>query len=462
MGIDHLVVVGAGLAGIRACESARREGYRGALTLVGAEEHLPYDRPPLSKELLMGQDEPSIPELRERGFLVDELGVEVRTGAPALGLDVESRTLATAAGDIGYDALIIAVGAHARRLPGADGVGGIHTVRTFADTRSIWRALRSSARVVVVGAGFIGAEVASAARRLGLAATIVEAAPAPLTRSLGVAGGSLCADLHAANGTELILGVGVEGFRTAGTGSNVTGAGRGASGPHVTGAGSGASGPHVTGAGSGASGPNVTGAGSGASGPHVTAVVLSDGRVLEADLVVVGVGAIPSTQWLADSGVALNDRDGGVECDEYLAALGVDGAPIPGVWGAGDVAHWPNGLFDRRMRLEHWTSAAEQGAMAARNALSDSQLTAYQTVPYFWSDWYGVRLQFVGVPHTDQLVVQHRVDKTGGTVVLYREADTLAGVLTIGRPDLIMKYRRLVAQRASWADGVAFGADRCC
>ncbi|HCS58706.1 MAG TPA: FAD-dependent oxidoreductase [Gordonia polyisoprenivorans] len=426
MSIDHLVVVGAGLAGIRACESARREGYLGALTLVGAEEHLPYDRPPLSKELLMGPDEPAIPELREREFLVDELGVEVRTGAPAVGLDVESRKLATAAGDIGYDALIIAVGAHARRLPGSDGVGGIHTVRTYADTQSIWRALRSSSRVVVVGAGFIGAEVASAARKLGLSATIVEAAPAPLTRSLGIEGGALCADLHAANGTELILGVGVEGFRTG-----------------------------IVQTGDLQTGDLQTGE------SRVTGVVLSDGRVLDADLVVVGVGAIPSTQWLADSGVALNDRDGGVECDEYLAALGVDGTPIPGVWAAGDVAHWPNGLFDRRMRLEHWTSAAEQGALAARNALSDGDLTAYQTVPYFWSDWYGVRLQFVGVPHTDELLVQHRADKTGGTVVLYREADTLAGVLTIGRPDLIMKYRRLVSKRASWADGVAFGAAHC-
>lgn len=413
MSIDHLVVVGAGLAGIRACESARREGYQGALTLVGAEEHLPYDRPPLSKELLMGPDEPAIPELREREFLVDELGVEIRTGAPAIGVDVESRKLATAAGDIGYDALVIAVGAHARRLPGSEGVDGIHAVRTFADTQSIWRALRCSSRVVVVGAGFIGAEVASAARKLRLSATIVEAAPAPLTRSLGVEGGALCADLHAANGTELILGVGVEGFRTEGT------------------------------------------------PPHVTAVVLSDGRVLDADLVVVGVGAIPSTGWLVGSGVALDDRDGGIVCNEFLAALDATGAPVPGVWAAGDVAHWPNALFDRRMRLEHWTSAAEQGALATRNALSDGDLSAYQTVPYFWSDWYGVRLQFVGVPHTDELLLQHRTDKTGGTVVLYREAETVAGVLTIGRPDLIMKYRRLVSKRASWSDAVAFGAEHC-
>lgn len=413
MSTDHLVVVGAGLAGIRACESARRGGFTGALTLVGSETHLPYDRPPLSKELLLADDEPALPELRENSFLREELGVDVRTDSAATGVDVEARVLNTAAGDLGYDATVIAVGAHARRLPGTEHIRGVHTVRTFGDTQSIWRALRARARVVVVGAGFIGAEVASAARKLGLSVTIVEAAPAPLTRSLGVAGGALCADLHERNGTELVLGVGVSSLRT-----------------------------------------------SGGHEPVVTGVELADGRVLDADLVVVGVGAVPSTQWLAGTGVALNGVDGGVECSETLAVLDNAGQPIPGLWAAGDVAHWHNALFDRRMRLEHWTSAAEQGACAARNAIG-TEAGVYETVPYFWSDWYGTRLQFVGVPDADEILVQDRADKSGGTVVLYRGGDTVAGVLTIGRPDLIMKYRRLVAKRAPWADGVAYGADLC-
>lgn len=413
MSTDHLVVVGAGLAGIRACESARREGFTGALTLVGSETHLPYDRPPLSKELLLADDEPALPTLRDESFLRSELDVDVRNNSAAIGLNTRAKTLHTVTGDIDYDAMVIAVGAHARTLPGVEGIQGVHTIRTFADAQSIWRALRARARVVVVGAGFIGAEVASAARKLGLPVTVVEAAPAPLTRSLGVDGGTLCADLHARNGTELILGVGVSGLRT-----------------------------------------------SGGDAPAVTGVELADGRVLDADLVIVGVGAAPSTQWLADTDIALNGVDGGIECSETLAVLDTGGQPIPGLWAAGDVAHWPNALFDRRMRLEHWTSAAEQGACAARNAIG-TEAGVYETVPYFWSDWYGTRLQFVGVPDTDEILVQARTDKSGGTVVLYRGGDTVAGVLTIGRPDLIMKYRRLVAKRAPWTDGVAFGADLC-
>lgn len=213
MSTDHLVVVGAGLAGIRACESARREGFTGALTLVGSETHLPYDRPPLSKELLLADDEPALPTLRDESFLRSELDVDVRNNSAAIGLNTRAKTLHTVTGDIDYDAMVIAVGAHARTLPGVEGIQGVHTIRTFADAQSIWRALRARARVVVVGAGFIGAEVASAARKLGLPVTVVEAAPAPLTRSLGVDGGTLCADLHARNGTELILGVGVSGLR---------------------------------------------------------------------------------------------------------------------------------------------------------------------------------------------------------------------------------------------------------
>lgn len=414
MNVDRLVIVGGGLAGIRACESARREGYRGAIVLVSAEEYLPYDRPPLSKELLMADSAPLLPVLRDRQFLTGELDVDVRLDTPATALDVERRLLSTADGDIGYDALIIAVGASARTLPGAEGVEGIHTVRTFADSSVIWRRLREAGRIVVVGAGFIGAEVASAARRAGKSVTIVEAADAPLTRSLGASGGRLCMDLHSANGTDLIVGVGVAGFQTMGTPARVSG------------------------------------------------VRLADGRCLEADLVVVGVGAVPATGWLEDSGVALASGDRGIECDENLAVRSVDdGATIPGHWAAGDVAYWPNGLFARRMRLEHWTSAAEQGAHAARNALEGGPARPYQTVPYFWSDWYGTRLQFVGVAAGEEILVQDRSDARGGTVVLYRDGDQISGALTIGRPDLIMKYRRMVSKRANWGEAVNFGAAQC-
>ena len=412
MSSPGLVVVGTGLAGVAACESARREGYTGSIILVGAESHLPYDRPPLSKELLLGDAAPVVPTLRARDRF-EELNVEVWTDAPALGLDIESRTLKTSRGDLTYQNLLIACGASSRELPKTAGIAGVHTLRTYSDAESIWKRMQSPARVVVIGAGFIGAEVASAARSYGHPVTIVEAAPAPLTRSLGIEGGALCADLHAHNGTELILGVGVEEVLTE------------------------------------------------AEGTSVRAVRLTDGRVLDADLVVVGIGAVPSTRWLVDTEIALHPQDRGIECDATLAVLSTSGDPIDGLWASGDVAHWPNSLFDKKMRLEHWASASEQGALAARNAVVDGSPTPYTTVPYFWSDWYGTRLQFVGTSDADELLVQRRVDKTGGTVVLYRSGTRLTGVLTIGRPDLIMKYRRFVVQADSWRAGVDFGADQC-
>jgi NADPH-dependent 2,4-dienoyl-CoA reductase/sulfur reductase-like enzyme len=407
-----LVVVGAGLAGVAACESARREGFSGPITLIGAESHLPYDRPPLSKELLVGEASPAVPLLRERGRFT-ELDIDVMTDAPAVGLDTRARVVGTGKGDVPYQHLVIACGARSRELPGTSGISGIHTLRTHSDVEAVWKRLQSPVRVVVIGAGFIGAEVASAARNYGHPVTIVEAAPAPLTRSLGAEGGALVTELHAANGTELVLGVGVESMITDSTGTTVAG------------------------------------------------VKLTDGRVVDGDLVVVGIGAAPSTEWLSDTDIGLDARDGGIECDATLAVLSSAGLPVDGVWAAGDVAHWPNALFDKRMRLEHWASASEQGAAAARNAVSGNSPMPFTTVPYFWSDWYGTRIQFVGTSQADELLVQQRRDKTGGTVVLYRSGGRVAGVLTIGRPDLIMKYRRFVTAPDSWASGVNYGADQC-
>lgn len=412
MSSPGLVVVGAGLAGVAACESARREGFTGPITLIGSESHLPYDRPPLSKELLLGEAAPVVPVLREHGKFA-QLDIDVWTDAPALGLDTRGRLVRTGKGDIPYRDLVIACGAHSHELPGTSGVAGIHTLRTYSDAEAVWKRLQSRVRVVVIGAGFIGAEVASAARKYGHPVSIVEAAAAPLTRSLGVEGGALVTELHAANGTELILGAGVESMITD------------------------------------------------AAGTAVAGVKLTDGRVLDADLGVVGIGAAPSTDWLSDTEIALDSRDAGIECDATMAVLSKSGLPVDGVWAAGDVAHWPNPLFDTKMRLEHWASASEQGAAAARNAVTDGPTKPFTTVPYFWSDLYGTRLQFVGTPHADELLVQHRRDKTGGTVVLYRSGTRVTGVLTIGRPDLIMKYRRFVTLADSWCAGVAFGADHC-
>ncbi|MCW2778654.1 MAG: hcaD [Frankiales bacterium] len=413
----RLVVVGAGLAGLRACETARRGGHAGPIVLVGSEVHLPYDRPPLSKEFLDvdGAGKPD-PHLQTEAVLRDELDIDVRTGTAALGLDVQRKVLLTGAGELPYDALVVATGAAARTLPGSEQLAGVLALRTLDDAHALRLALEAGARTVVVGAGFIGSEVASAASKRGLDVTVVEALGAPLVRSLGVEVGALCSSLHTDHGTDLRLGVGVAALHPR-EGSEADADGR----------------------------------------RPVGAVVLTDGTVLPADLVVVGVGCVPSTAWLADSGLQLHERDGGIVCDENLQALDASGAPVDGVFAAGDVAHWHNALFDRTMRLEHWTSAAEQGAAAATNALAE-QRAPYVTVPYFWSDWYGTRLQFVGVPTADEVVVQQRTDAKGGTAVLYRQGETLVGALTLGRPDLIMKYRRMVKNRAPWDEGLGFGA----
>ncbi|WP_433716559.1 NAD(P)/FAD-dependent oxidoreductase [Nocardia sp. CA-084685] len=404
MSQENLVVVGASLAGLRAVEAARKAGFDGGVTLIGAEEHLPYDRPPLSKAYLDQLPEgegPASTIFRTEEVLRNELGVELVLGTPATGLDTESKRVLVGDRAVAYDALVIATGADARTLPGAKGLSGVHTLRTLDDAIAIRRALDAGARTVVVGAGFIGSEVAAGARKRGLDVTILEALPTPLVRAVGERMGVACAALHERNGTPLRCGVGVTGLEGDG---------------------------------------------------RVERVRLSDGTAIEADLVVVGIGAIPVTGWLEGSGLRL---DNGVVCDETLWT-GVDG-----VYAAGDVARWRNPLFDRLMRLEHWTSAAEQGAFAARNALEPDAAKPYQTVPYFWSDWYDSRIQFVGVPTADEVqVVDGDPDADGRWVALYREGDRLAGALTLNGQNVIMKYRGLLMEKASWEEALTFAAAR--
>jgi NADPH-dependent 2,4-dienoyl-CoA reductase/sulfur reductase-like enzyme len=402
-----LVVVGASLAGLRAVEAARKTGYAGEITLIGAEEHLPYNRPPLSKEFL-GADAPPDLAFRPQAELRDELGVDLRLGRCAVGLDTRARVVHLGGGDVPYSALVIATGAEARSLPATIGPGterprGMCTLRTLDDARFVREALEAGARTVVIGAGFIGSEVASAARKRGLPVTVVEAAPVPLARSVGPDMGKLLADLHDREGTDLRLGAGVAQIEAA--------------------------------------------------GGAVGGVVLTTGERIAADLVVVGIGAAPCTRWLTGSGVDL-DPDGGVLCDETLATS------APGVYAAGDVCWWTSGLFGRRLRLEHWTSAAEQGAIAGRNAVSPGEARAYDTVPYFWSDWYDSRIQFVGEPSGSAPEIIDTAWEGGKLLALYRRADRLAGALTVNRPALIMKLRRLIAAGASWREAVEFASSK--
>lgn len=399
----RLVVVGASLAGLRAVEASRRAGYSGDVTLVGAEEHPPYDRPPLSKKLLERDGPASATPFRTERELRDDLGVDLLLGAAADGLDTSGREVTVAGRGVPYDALVVATGASPRGLPGTEGIAGVHSLRTAEDSAAIRAAFDGGARTVVVGAGFIGSEVASAARARGLPVTVVETLDVPLRRAVGTEVGTVCAQLHRTAGTDLRTGTGVTGVES------------------------------------------VEG--------RVTGVRLDDGSVVPADLVVLGTGVAPATGWLQGSGIRLHGHDEGIVCDATLATT------APGVYAAGDVAHVPNPLFDDElMRLEHWTNAAEQGAAAARHAVDPHAAKPLSPVPYFWSDWYSSRIQFVGTPTADEVAV---VDADPEHfLALYRRDDRAVGALSINRARDVMKLRRHIVERSPWPDALAFAEGR--
>ncbi|SEB65183.1 Reductase C-terminal [Rhodococcus koreensis] len=388
-----LVIVGASLAGLRAVEAARTEGFTGEIALIGDEQHLPYDRPPLSKAFLEGRTQDTT--FRDVATLTDELGVQLHLGSPATGLDLEHRKVIAGGSEIEYDRLIIATGSTARTIDGGSALRGVHVLRTKDDAVAIREAVTPGARVIVVGGGFIGSEVASSCLKLGARATIVEAAPVPLTRAVGSLGAALTT-LHGMNGVEVRTGLAVDEL----LGEN-----------------------------------------------RITAVRLSDGSILEADLLIVGIGSSPATSWLEHSGLALHPIDRGVLCDENLATNS------DGVYAAGDVAYWDNTTFGRRMRLENWTSAAQQGGHAARNALR-SDPASYGTVPYYWSDWYGKRIQFVGLPDAEEVRICSGSVEEGRLVALYRSKNRVIGALTISQPRHIMKLRAQIEAQASWESAV--------
>ncbi len=397
--LERIVVVGASLAGLRAVETLRGNGFAGELVLCGAEKHLPYDRPPLSKEVLQGRWDVDKLALRRRPL--DELRLELRLGLRATGLDTAARSVALSDGTRErYHALVIATGASARRLRDQPELDGIHLLRTLDDALALRAAFERGPRVLVVGAGFIGSEVAASARARGLAVTVIEPLPVPLARGLGERMGGLCAELHREHGVVLRCGVGV---------SAIEGDGR------------------------------------------VERALLSDGSRVEADVVVVGIGAAPETRWLEGSGLALDD---GVVCDAYCAA-----GP-PGVFAAGDVARWHNPLFDESMRVEHWSNAVEQGVYVGER-LSGSAAGAepFAPVPFFWSDQYDVKIQFAGrMRGDDELrVVAGSLEERKFTA-LYGRAGRLTGVLCFNRPRDLAKYRRLIAARTGFDAAIAAAA----
>ena len=389
-------MVGASLAGLRAVETLRQQGYDGRLVFVGAESSLPYDRPPLSKQVLAGDWSPDQLVLRSADDY-SSLALDMRLGRRATGLDLDTRAVVLDDGErIGFDGLIIATGCRPRALPGTPDVEGIFMLRTLEDSLAIRDSLDASPRVVVVGAGFIGSEVAATCRMKGLDVTLLEALPVPLARALGDEMGAACAELHRDHGVDLRVGVALDGFDGDG---------------------------------------------------RVERVRLSDGGAIDADVVVIGVGVAPETAWLEGSGLVLGD---GVVCDATCFAS------APRVVAAGDVARWHNPLFGTDMRVEHWTNAAEQGMAAARALLAGSSAEPFAPVPYFWSDQYDAKIQFVGMcAPDDEVRIVHGSVAERRFVALYGRAGRLIGALALSRPRLLTVYRRLIAEQASWEDALA-------
>ncbi|MFI9763816.1 NAD(P)/FAD-dependent oxidoreductase [Streptomyces sp. NPDC051963] len=377
-----VTVVGASLSGLYAARELRAQGFDGRLVIVGDEPHRPYDRPPLSKDFFTGaadEDRLALTDAEETA----ELDAEWLLGVRARGLDARGRTVLLDGGrTVSTDGVVIATGASARRLPG-DGLAGVHTLRTLDDARALRAELGSGPRrVVVIGGGFIGAETASSCAGLGHTVTVVEAAPLPLVPQLGAEMASVCATLHRRGGVDLVTGTGVAGLR--GTVS-------------------------------------------------VTGVELSDGRTLPADVVIVGIGAVPNTGWLAGSTLALHD---GVLCDDGCATA------LPQVVAVGDVARVGGS------RAEHWTSATEQPKVAVANLLAGRTVQSVRSVPYFWSDQYSARIQFAGRRQAGDTVritegeLADGAPAEGGFLALYERDGRTTAVLSVDRPRPFMRARR--------------------
>ncbi len=416
-----IVVVGASLAGWRAVETLRTEGFEGTISLVGEERHLPYDRPPLSKQVLAGTWPP------EKAVLADkrrssEFRVHEVLGRRAVALDAAGRKVQLDDGSVLDGAgLVITTGAAPRRLPGTEGLGqrdGLFTLRTLDDSIALRAAVRATeaARVVVIGAGFIGAEVASTCAALGCRVTVLEALDIPLRPVLGPMLGEHCASLHRSHGVDLRLGVAVAAVRKP-------------------------------------AGSDAAAADGSAADPAPALVVeLVDDEPVPADVVVVGIGVAPQTDWLEGSGVTL---DNGIVCDDRLFAG-------DGIVAAGDVARWlwRHDGGEELIRIEHWEVAAGAGAAAARNLLAGrADALPFAPVPYFWSDQFGIRFQVIGSPRgDDEVVITDGSLDAGKFVALFGRAGRFRAVMAIGMPRQLMGFRPLLAAGSSWDDALALAA----
>lgn len=398
------VVVGASLAGLRAAESLRQRDPHGQVVLVGAEATLPYTRPPLSKQILSGEWEPERSLLRSQQDLA-AMCIDLHLGSRATGVDLRRRTVAVqrdagGAFELEFDRLVIATGASARRVAGLEGAGSrLFHLRTLDDAVALKAELDRSQRVLVVGGGFIGAEVASTARGRGLDVVLVEPQPVLLLRGLGPRLGRVCTSLHESRGVHVRCGVTVASATPAHGGLRVG---------------------------------------------------LSDGSEVEVDCVVAGVGAEPSTDWLVGSGLALGN---GVRCDEACRVLDERGQPVPGVVAAGDVARWRHPERGE-IRLEHWTNAQEQASAAVATLLADEAgepAAPFAPVTYVWSDQHGRKIQVVGEPPNEHGIRVVRGSEEEGVLLALVESEVgrLVGAVGIGMAGPLVKARQLLAGGAS-------------
>lgn len=388
----HIAVVGGSLAGVSAVESLRDHGFDGEITLLDAERSLPYDKPPLSKRALADEKIYDHLPLHEHDWY-DERGVSLRLGQRVVGLDASAKALSLCGGDrVGYDGLVIATGSSARTLPvPCAEPARIHTLRTLEDSGRLREELVPGRHLVVVGAGFIGLEVAATARQLGLDVTVLETAATPLNKVFGPQLGEWFGRLHERNGVSVRCAVALQEISVARAGFRLR---------------------------------------------------FADGLTLSADVVLAGVGAVPQTEWLTGSGLAIAD---GIRCESDLRAS------VPDVVAAGDVARWHNSLFAEEMRVEHWTNAVEQGRHAARTLLGERE--SYRAVPYFWTDQHEAKVRFVGRagPGDDAIVEEPRPNKL---TALFGRDGVLRGAVCVNAPRRLSELREAISNRTPWDEAV--------
>lgn len=393
-----VVIVGSSVGGVRTAKALRSQDFGGRIVLIGSDSRLPYDKPPLSKQFLAGQwDQSRLTMLTAEQ--ADEAGIELRLGNAAEHLDLADRVVLLADGArVPFDILVVATGADARPSPWPV-ASGVHLVRTLDDSRGLARALATTGPVVVVGGGFIGAEVAATAHAAGRNVTIVDPLTAPIGRIVGAELGAVLTGVHARHGVQTRFGVGVESV-------------------------------------------------DGCEGD--LRVTLTNKETLPAATVVVGIGAIPNDGWLSSSGLLIDD---GVVCDEFCRAVG-----HPGVFAVGDVARWRHPGHQEDVRVEHWTNAAEQAACVAHNISHPDELRSYAPTEYVWSDQYDWKIQIAGRPHRaalDRIVGDLDADRPQGAAVFGDQEGMVTAAVTVNWPKALMMCRRMIGAGTTVADCLA-------